>query len=187
MQALIDGCSSGYIPGKIVLAVSSHRGVFALERAEKAKIAAVVLERKRYKSDETYGRKLLKELRKKKADIVCLAGFVYKIPPAVVRAFRGRMLNIHPALLPGFGGKGKFGRRVHEAVLKSGAKISGCTVHYVDEKYDHGNVILRKKVPVRKNDTPEILAARVLRQEHIIYPRAVKKVIKELENTGGKS
>jgi folate-dependent phosphoribosylglycinamide formyltransferase PurN len=106
--------------------------------------------------------------------LVVLAGYLKKVPDEVVAAFRGRMLNIHPALLPAFGGPGMYGRRVHEAVLASGATVSGATVHLVDEHYDHGAIVAQESVPVRPGDTPESLAARVLEVEHRLLPAAVR-------------
>jgi len=107
------------------------------------------------------------------ADLVVLAGYVRHVPPAVVARFRLRMINIHPALLPAFGGAGMYGRRVHEAVLASGVAVSGATVHYVDEQYDHGPIIAQWPVPVHRGDTPDSLATRVLAVEHQLLPRVV--------------
>lgn len=174
MQSLIDNCKSGYIHGEIVLVISSCAGAFALQRAKKAGISGIVLERKRYKSDISFGNRVLKELKKRKVDLVCLAGFLFKISSGMIKAYKGRIVNIHPALLPRFGGKGMYGIKVHEEVIKSRVKYSGCTVHFVDEKYDHGMMILQKKVKVQKNDIPEVLQKRILKQEHEIYPRAVR-------------
>jgi len=174
LQSLIDNCKSGYIPGKIVLVISSNPKAFAIERAKRAKIPVIVLNRKRYKNDWTYSKRILKEVRKKDVDLICLAGFLWKLAPNIIKEYRGRIMNIHPALLPKFGGKGMYGLRVHKAVLKAGEKFSGATVHFVDEKYDHGPIIIQKKLKVRNNETPESLAKRVLKIEHKIYPLAVR-------------
>ncbi|MBI3292599.1 MAG: phosphoribosylglycinamide formyltransferase, partial [Elusimicrobia bacterium] len=113
-------------------------------------------------------------LEARQVDLVCLAGFLWWLDAEFIQRFRDRILNIHPALLPKFGGKGMYGRRVHEAVLASGEKESGCTVHVVDEEYDHGPIVLQAKVPVLPTDTPETLAVRVQEQEHRLYPEAIR-------------
>ena len=145
--------------------VSSHPDAGALERARRAGVPTTVL------ADSADADELLRALAG--ADIVVLAGYMKRVPPAVVARFRLRMINIHPALLPGFGGAGMYGRRVHEQVLATGATISGATVHYVDEEYDHGPIIAQWPVPVRAGDTPETLAARVLEVEHRLLPLVV--------------
>ena len=119
-------------------------------------------------------------LKKHQIDLICLAGYLTKVPDKVVRAYRGRIINIHPALLPKFGGKGFYGENVHEAVLAAKEKESGATVHYVDEEYDHGSIILQQKVPVLPADTPETLAQRVHQVEYEIYPQAIKLVLEKL-------
>jgi phosphoribosylglycinamide formyltransferase-1 len=177
LQTLIDNCESGYIPARIVLVVSSKPSVPAITRAQAAGIDAVTVDRKEYGSDENFTNALLEVLSGKKIDLICLAGFLSKIGTSMIKNYSGRIINIHPALLPNFGGKGMYGIRVHEAVIASGKTESGCTVHLVDEEYDHGAVILQKKVPVLPDDTPDILARRVLKEEHIAYPEAVRKFV----------
>ncbi|MCD6413675.1 MAG: phosphoribosylglycinamide formyltransferase [Elusimicrobia bacterium] len=179
LQSIIDGCRRGDIPGKVVFVLSDNSHAFAISRAKRAGIETVILARRRYKSDETYSARMLKEVRKRKIDLICLAGFLLKLPEPVVREYRNRILNIHPALLPKFGGKGMYGLRVHREVLRKGEKISGCSVHFVDEKYDHGRVFLRKVVKVKKTDTPETLQERILKEEHILFPKAVRKWVDE--------
>ncbi|MBL0249406.1 MAG: phosphoribosylglycinamide formyltransferase [Elusimicrobia bacterium] len=120
-------------------------------------------------------------LLEKGVRVVCLAGFLLKVEPNFIRRFPGRILNIHPALLPKFGGKGMYGRHVHEAVLAAGEKESGCTVHLVDDEFDHGPAIARAKVPVVPGDTAEGLAARVLEQEHRLYPAALRQFLEKLD------
>jgi phosphoribosylglycinamide formyltransferase-1 len=122
------------------------------------------------------GSELLDLLRKSRIDLVVLAGYLKWIPPKVIREYAGRIMNIHPALLPAFGGEGMYGARVHEAVIASGAKESGVTVHLVDDEYDRGPIVAQWRVPVEPTDTPESLAARVLAVEHVVYPRAVEMV-----------
>jgi len=175
LQAIIDAVASGYIPDAIISAVISNRkDAYALERARKHGIDAVFVDRAKYSSSEEFNNAILEELASRKVDFICLAGYLMMLSPAVVRKYSGRILNIHPALLPKFGGPGMYGHHVHEAVLKAGETESGCTVHFVDEIYDHGAVILQAKVPVKEGDTPDTLAKRILEQEHRIFPEAVK-------------
>ncbi len=130
------------------------------------------------------GNRLLELLGKYGIRMIVLAGFFRKIPPEVVKAFRGRILNVHPALLPDFGGKGMYGEHVHRAVLEAGRKVSGITVHLVDEEYDNGATLFQKECPVKKNDTPQSLGERIKRMEHEYYPRIVIERAKELLNEG---
>lgn len=159
---------------RIVLVVSNNPDAYALVRAQKSGIEILVLSEKKYRTRLDYAKVLVRELRKRKVDLVCLAGFMVILNPYFIRHFKNRILNIHPALLPAFGGEGMYGHHVHEAVLKSGAKFSGCTVHFVDGGCDTGPIILQRVVPVLDNDTPESLAKRILKFEHQIYPEAVK-------------
>lgn len=131
------------------------------------------------------GAQLLELLRRFRVDLVVLAGYLKRIPPAVVGEYSGRIINIHPALLPDFGGEGMYGARVHEAVIASGARESGVTVHLVDDDYDRGPIVAQWRVPVEKSDTPETLAARVLAVEHVVYPRVIEMVA-ILQNTESK-
>ena len=130
------------------------------------------------------GTELLDLLRKHRIDLVVLAGYLKRIPSKVIREYSGRMINIHPALLPAFGGEGMYGARVHEAVIASGAKESGVTVHLVDDEYDRGPIVAQWRVPVEPSDTADKLAARVLNVEHVVYPRTVEMVaiLKQLES-----
>lgn len=169
LQALLDALGSE-APAAVVRVVSSRPGVGALERARQANVPGVVLR------DPLDAAEVVGQLGD--ADLVVLAGYVKLVPAEAVARFRGRMINIHPALLPAFGGPGMYGRRVHEAVLASGAAISGATVHYVDERYDRGPIIAQWPVPVRPGDTPETLAARVLEVEHQLLPAVVLELVK---------
>lgn len=166
LQALLDTCVDE-APARVVLVVSNNPKAGALDRARRAGVAAEVLE------DPSNADALLAVLRAHEVDLVVLAGYLKLIPPAVVEAFRDRMLNIHPALLPSFGGKGMYGHHVHEAVLASGATISGPTVHVVTTEYDRGPIVAQWPVPVAADDTPETLAARVLAAEHQLLPAVV--------------
>ena len=154
--------------GEIALVVADRASAAALERARERRIASHVL------ADHANGDALLRLLGEHEIEIVALAGYLRLVPAAVVRRFRGRMLNVHPALLPAFGGAKMYGRRVHEAVIASGARLSGPTVHFVDDEYDRGPIVAQWPVPVFDEDSPEDLAARVLRVEHALYPRVVE-------------
>jgi phosphoribosylglycinamide formyltransferase-1 len=187
LQALIDSCKTGYIPGKIVLVVSSSPSAYALKRAEKENIKTCVIERGAYENDDRFTADILTQIKALDTDLICLAGFLKKLGPEIIREYGKRIMNIHPALLPAFGGEGMYGIRVHEAVLKSGEEYSGCSVHWVDEKYDHGPVIMQKKVSIGRDDTPETLAARILEEEHKLYPEAVRKfAIEYMQSRGEK-
>lgn len=158
---------------EVTLVVSDRPRAGALERARVRGLTAIALPAGDH---DTMLDALLAEHA---VEIVALAGYLKLVPPAVTRRFRGRMLNVHPALLPAFGGPGMYGARVHRAVLESGARLSGPTVHFVDEVYDHGAIIAQWPVPVFEEDTPETLAARVLRVEHALYPRVLEAVASE--------
>lgn len=152
----------------VVLVASDRPDAGALERARDHGIAAVAMDA----GQQTSG--LLALLREHQADLVLLAGYLRLVPTDVVAAFRGRIVNIHPALLPAFGGPGMFGQHVHAAVIAAGARVSGVTVHFVDEQYDHGPIIAQWPVPVFPDDTPPTLARRILQVEHLVYPRVVQ-------------
>lgn len=179
LQAIIDAAQAGILKGlaEVAVVISNRPGVYALERAKKNNIPAVYMDRKQYTDSACFCASMLDEMQKYHVDMVCLAGYLSKIEPNLIAAYRGKILNIHPALLPRFGGKGMYGHHVHEAVLAGGEKESGPTVHVVDEHYDHGLIILQEKVPVLPGDTADTLAARVLEIEHKLYPEAIKKVI----------
>ncbi len=173
-QAIVDAARSGWLSAQVAVLISSRKDAGALRRAREAGIETTVLEPTAFPTPEAYGEALAKACRDKGVDLICLAGYLPKLPDAVLKAFPGKVLNIHPGLLPAFGGKGMYGRKVHEAVIAAGAKVTGCTVHIVDEEYDHGPIVLQATVPVADGDTPETLAARVLEVEHHLYPKAVK-------------
>lgn len=174
LQALIDACRSGKVPARIVVVVSNVPGAYALQRARRAGIPAVVHDHRTFLSREAFEAAVRDTLLAHEVDLVCLAGFLRILSPRFVHAFAGRLMNIHPALLPAFGGKGMYGDRVHRAVLDSGARVSGCTVHFVTEEPDAGPIILQAVVPVQDDDTPETLAVRVRQEELRLYPQAVR-------------
>jgi phosphoribosylglycinamide formyltransferase/phosphoribosylglycinamide formyltransferase-1 len=172
LQAIIehfDNLSRERI-AKVALVASNRADSPALIRAATASIDIAHFDA----ADD--GSSLLELLRRFRIDLVVLAGYLKRIPPAIVREYAGRIINIHPALLPAFGGEGMYGARVHEAVIASGATESGVTVHLVDDEYDRGPIVAQWKVPVEKSDTAETLAARVLAVEHVVYPRSIEMV-----------
>ena len=180
MQSIIDKCAEGYIPGEVVLVISNKEDAYGLVRAEKAGIDRYVFIRNNFPDSDSAGRHLLEILRDYQVDLIALAGYLRKLPPVAIRAYRHRIVNIHPALLPKYGGKGMYGIRVHEAVLEAGETESGASIHYADEVYDHGEVIEQEKVPVYPEDTPDMLAARVLEVEHQLYPRVIRKLAEKI-------
>ncbi len=178
LQAILD---SGAF--NVVLCLSNTDRAGALARAQTHGVESVVLNPDGFAEESAYTAALLGLLRKHAVDTIALAGYLRKIPAPVVAAYRHRIVNIHPALLPAFGGKGLYGRRVHEAVLRAGMRQSGATVHYVDEEYDTGGIILQEAVPVYPEDTPETLARRVLELEHRLYPKALRLVAGRAQTT----
>jgi phosphoribosylglycinamide formyltransferase-1 len=171
LQALLDALHNSPV-ARVARVISNRPDAGALARAQRAKVPAVVLREPR-DAGELLG--VLQDI-----EIVVLAGYLKLVPADVVRRFRGRMINIHPALLPEFGGAGMYGHRVHEAVLASGAKESGPTVHFVDEEFDRGAIIDQERVPVKPGDTADTLAARVLEAEHRLLPRVVLELARQL-------
>lgn len=178
LQSLIDAVKAGRLSARIVLVVSSRADAFGLERARREKIDTVVYKIKDYPSPEDAEKDLLKILEYYRVDLIALAGYLKMIPVSVIKKYKGRITNIHPALLPKYGGKGMYGHYVHEAVIAAKDKESGATVHLVDEIYDHGEILMQERVPVMPGDTPESLAERVLNVEHKIYPIALEQLIR---------
>jgi phosphoribosylglycinamide formyltransferase-1 len=174
LQAIIDASERGQLDAAVKVVISNNSKAFALERARSHGIAAFHLSHQQFETGEAFDDALLKILGEYEVDLIILAGYMKLISSRAIQAYRNRILNIHPALLPAFGGKGMYGIHVHEAVIESGVKFSGVTVHIVDEKYDHGPIVLQKVIPVRDEDTPETLAARILPEEHKLYPEAIQ-------------
>jgi len=175
LQAIIDACESGYISkGKIEIVFSNKEDAYGLQRAKKHNIKTLFLSPDDFKTREEYDKVVATKMNELNIDLICLAGYMRILTPVFLDTFKGKIMNIHPALLPEFGGKGMYGIYVHKAVLKAGKKESGCTVHFVDYGTDTGPVILQRKVPVLDGDTPEILQKRVLEQEHLAYKEAIK-------------
>ena len=175
LQALIDSQNRGDIKGgRITCVISSKDGVFALERAKKADIPTVVIPRKDYPDSKAYSEAILAELNRQQADLVVLAGFMTILDECVTKAYPYRIINVHPALIPSFCGEGFYGLKVHEKALEYGVKVSGATVHFVNEKADAGAIILQGAVNVENDDTPEILQRRIMENvEWKLLPKAV--------------
>ncbi len=175
LQALIDAQSRGEIKdGRISCVISSKEGAYALERAEKANIPTVVIPRKEYANNKTYSEAILAELDRQKADLVVLAGFMIILDQCVTKAYPYRIINVHPALIPSFCGEGFYGLKVHERALEYGVKVSGATIHFVNEKADAGAIILQGTVNVENDDTPEVLQRRIMENvEWKLLPKAV--------------
>lgn len=174
LQAILDACREGRVPARVVVVVSTTEGAPALERAARAGVESIFVDPEECADASALDRKLAEILAARGVQLVALAGYMRLLGPDFLRRFLRRVMNIHAGLLPCFGGRGFYGRRVHEAVLASGARFSGATVHFADEEYDHGPIILQAVVPVEDDDTPETLAARVLEQEHRLYPEAIR-------------
>ena len=187
LQALIDAAAAGKMPhAALSLVVASRGGIFALERAEKAGIPTKVLQRSTFETPALYDEALLQALRAYEIEVVVLAGFLSILGKAVVEAFPERILNVHPSLIPSFCGSGFYGLRVHEAALEKGVKVTGATVHLVNEITDGGRILLQKAVEVRPDDTPETLQRRVMEQaEWKLLPEALEMVCAGLTQKKG--
>ena len=174
LQALIDASAAPDYPARISVVISNSAGAFALRRAQQANIPATVLEHGSFATRDQFEDALLQALVKHEVELLCLAGFMRLLSPRFLRLFNGQVLNIHPALLPSFPGL-----HAPRQALAHGVKISGCTVHFVDERLDAGPIILQAAVPVLADDTEESLAARILEQEHRIYSNAIRIILSE--------
>ncbi len=175
LQAIIDRMADGTIRNaKIVQVVCNNPGAFALERAKNAGIDACCVSPKDYPDREAFNEALFEKINEAKPDLIVLAGFMVAVPHKICAAYQGRIINIHPALIPSFCGKGYYGLRVHEKALERGVKVTGATVHFVDEDLDTGPIILQKAVEIKEGDTPQTLQRRVMEEaEWIILPRAI--------------
>jgi phosphoribosylglycinamide formyltransferase-1 len=178
LQAIIDASNRGRLAAEVVWVVSSTGKAFGLDRATKARIETFVFLSKKYATPDEATADLLAKLRERQIEYIALAGYLKLLAPEIIRAFPKRIVNIHPGLLPKYGGPGMYGHFVHEAVLAAGEKESGPSVHIVDEIYDHGRILEQVRIPVLPDDTPETLAARVLVEEHKLYPRVLDNLIK---------
>ena len=182
LQALIDAEKAGIIKsGKISLVVSSSPTAYALERAKNAGIETAVADKHSYANRKDFEEALIASLEEKGIELIVLAGFMYILSPEFIAHYKDRMINVHPSLIPSFCGDGFYGLRVHEAALKYGVKVTGATVHFVNEITDGGKIIMQKAVNIQEGDTPEVLQKRVMQEaEWIILPEAVEKVSKDI-------
>jgi phosphoribosylglycinamide formyltransferase-1 len=176
LQAIIDHIESGVLPARIVAVIANEPGAQALARAERHGLPAYLIDHRKHENRSDFERAVAEVIDRQAADLVCLCGFMRILTPDFVARYPNRILNIHPALLPRFGGRGFYGHKVHQAVLASGEKESGCTVHFVDAQVDHGPIILQRRVPVLPGDTLDSLAQRVLAEEHIAYSQAIAMI-----------
>lgn len=176
MQALIDACKTGRLEARPSVVISNNSESGALARARQEGIPACHLSGHTHPGPGVLDQAICATLTHHQVEVVCLAGYMKRLGPQTLATFRGRVLNIHPALLPKFGGEGYYGQAVHQAVLEAGEKESGPTVHLVDEQYDHGPVLAQARVPVLEGDTPATLAARVLAQEHRLYAETLQRI-----------
>ena len=172
LQNLIDHIKAGTLDANIKIVISSKTNAYGLQRAQQNNIPTAIIRPKDYDNFQLFNKSLWNTIRQYPIDLVVLAGYLslIEVPPD----FTHRIMNVHPALIPSFCGKGMYGHHVHEAVIQSGVKITGCTVHFVDEHYDHGPIILQEAVPVLEDDTPETLAERVQAKERELYPMAIQ-------------
>jgi phosphoribosylglycinamide formyltransferase-1 len=176
-QAILDAIQQGSIPGaRVCVVISNLAAAGILDIARAASLPAVHLSQKQFVSEDAFADALRTVLQDHAVNLIVLAGYLKRLPARVIQEYRGRILNIHPALLPRFGGKGMYGHHVHEAVIAAGGRYSGATVHFVDEEYDHGPILLQRTVPVAATDTPDSLAGKVLRIEHELYPEAIRMI-----------
>jgi formyltetrahydrofolate-dependent phosphoribosylglycinamide formyltransferase len=172
LQNLLDRIADGSLPASIAVVIASRTDAGGLQRARQAGIPAVVVTRSDFDGVDLFNDALHRELDRHRFDLIVLAGFLS--PLQLRQRYVGRVLNVHPALIPAFSGTGFYGMRVHRAVIAAGVRISGCTVHFADDEYDHGPIVLQAVVPVLDNDTPERLAERVHERENEIYPEAIR-------------
>ena len=184
LQAILDAEASGENPhGKVTLVVASKPGVYALERAAAAGVESAVVRRRDYADSEAFDAALVRVLQEHSIDVVVLAGFLSVLGPSVIEAYRDRILNVHPSLIPSFCGPGFYGLRVHEAALARGVKVTGATVHLVNEECDGGPILLQKAVDILPGDTPETLQKRVMVEaEWQLLPKALAMVCEQLDN-----
>jgi phosphoribosylglycinamide formyltransferase 1 len=172
LQILLDRCADGRLPAKVVLAVSNRPDAFGLTRAEQAGVPTAVVERKAFPDRAAFSAAVFEECRDAVVDLVCLGGYLQLLH--VPDDFTHRVMNIHPSLLPAFGGQGMYGERVHQAVLDAGVKVTGCTVHFADNQYDAGPIIVQRCVAVKDDDTAHTLAEHVFAAENEAYPEAIR-------------
>lgn len=174
-QSIIDAISDGKLDAKIVGFISNKKSAYSVERAKENNIPVLIISPSEFETEIAYSNKVLNQLKNWKADVLILAGYLRKIPLEVISAFENNILNIHPSLLPKYGGKGFYGLKIHEAVIANKEIESGCTVHVVTEEYDEGQILGQSRVEVSLTDTPSNLAKKILKKEHELFPLVIKK------------
>ncbi len=179
MQSVIDGVKSGQINGRVRLVITNKAGIFAINRARRDAIPCKTFTLKEYGDHETRDKAILEELKKYEIDLIVLAGYLSIVTPVIINEYERRIINVHPSLIPKHCGIGYYGMKVHQSVIKSGDRYSGCTVHFVDSGADTGEIIEQVRVRVAINDTAESLQKKVLEQEHILLPKVVAKLCRE--------
>ena len=177
MQAIVDAVNQGQINAELVAIISNNSGSTAIQRARKERIPAFHVSSQTHPDPDKLDAAVAEILTNAGTELVILAGYMKKIGDQTLKAFKNRILNIHPALLPKFGGKGMYGKRVHEAVLESGSPVTGVTIHLIDEQYDNGPILAQEEVVVLKSDTADTLAERVLKLEHTLYPQTIAGIV----------
>lgn len=179
-QSIIDAAESGQIEGQIRGLITNKSGIQAIDRAQNHGIPQRTLAPSEFHDQASYTDALLNQLADWDTDLIALAGYMIKIPKEVIQQYKGQIVNIHPSLLPKYGGKGFYGMNVHRAVIENGETESGCTVHVVTEKYDDGPILAQTKVPVKESDDASALAKRVLKEEHKLFPSVIAKLAEQL-------
>jgi phosphoribosylglycinamide formyltransferase-1 len=174
LKSIIKSQKKGKIKSKVVLVISNNSTSNVLNIARKNQIPAVHLSKKQFMTEQDYVREFLECLTNHNVDLIILAGYMKLLPSEIIKAYKNRIINIHPALIPSFCGHGYYGMKVHEAVIEFGARVTGATVHIVDEEYDHGPIVVQKTLKVHRDDTPETLQKKVLKIEHKLLPEAIK-------------
>ncbi|MFA5034195.1 MAG: phosphoribosylglycinamide formyltransferase [Candidatus Margulisiibacteriota bacterium] len=174
LQAIIDACESGKIPAKVAVVISNNPDAFGLRRAKKHNIPAVAIDHRAYADRNTYELEIVKVLQQHGVELVCLAGYMRIVGEVLLQHYRGKMINIHPSLLPSFPGL-----HAQRQALEHGVLITGCTVHYVDEGCDTGPIIIQSAVPIKEKDDEVVLSDRILQQEHQIYPEAIRLIAED--------
>jgi len=191
LQSIIDQINAGYIPAKIDLVISDRKNAFGLQRAKNENIDTLYISKLQYPDPENFDRQIIAQLQSRKIDLIVLAGYLKILSPYFVKCFPYKIINIHPALIPSFCGNGYYGLGVHQAILDYGAKVSGATVHFVDEGTDTGAIILQKSLDISENESAESLQKKVLQIEHTLLPRAIKLFCEEKliieEKTGSRT
>lgn len=179
-QSIIDAANTGLFDATIRGLITNRPNIQSIDRAQKHNIAHLTVSPSDFSENAEYEQTLLQQLKNWDTDLIALAGYLLKIPSCIIEAYRGRIINIHPSLLPKYGGKGFYGMRVHRAVIENGDSKSGCTVHLVNKEYDQGKVLGQRQISVKESDDAESLASRVLEEEHKLFPKVIADLTKQL-------